>query len=126
MSKDPRAKMTEAEVTAEIIAALTKAKYVTPKQALAGTCSGVRAGFMLQSTKVRPAHGRGTGGDNGLPDLWVYQVRTKRWFGFEIKRPLAHRTKVYPEQQLLVAFEATHIVTSAAEVMALLGDTDSA
>lgn len=118
--QDPRRSMTEKDVTDEIIAALKAAKFVTPKQAINGAAMGTRAGFYLQSTKVAPAFGRSTGGDTGLPDLWIFVQATRKWFGIEIKRPLAHRTKVGQEQQLLAAFGATHVVTSAAEVMAIL------
>lgn len=117
---DPRRKMTEKEVTDEIVAALKAAKYVTPTQAINGAMMGTRAGFYLQSTKVAPAYGRGTGGSEGLPDMWIFRQSDARWFGIEIKRPLAHRTKVSQEQQLLAAFGATFVVTSAAEVLAIL------
>lgn len=123
MSKtaDPRRLMTEKDVTEEIITALKNAKYVTPKEALGKAFAGQRAGFVLKCSKVPPMRGaRGAGGDNGLPDFFVYSMRLRKWLAFEAKRPLISQTKIYPEQQLLAAFEATHIVTSAQEVLAIL------
>ena len=120
-----RKKMTEAQVCNEIIHALAAHGYKTPVQ-FAAINDAQRAKVAGIFMRVQQRDARRAGSDNGVPDLLVCKIAgwTLPWtYAFEIKRPDKTRAKVPPEQQVLADIGYSHIVTSASEVLAILGHT---
>ena len=115
MASNPRNKLTEAQVTAEIIKALIGLGYLTPRQAVASGEKG--AGYYL---RCQNRDARNAGSDAGMADIWVWPHHWGKWLALEVKRPAAYKAKIYPEQKLLMDCSATYMVTSADDVLGLL------